>query len=334
MKGQYNAINIGGTAVSAALLVSTQFSAVRTLFIRAISRVINVDVQQLVEAESYSITATPQVPDATATVEGSQEYNLVEEILTKTQLQTETIDTEVLKQNDLEVSSETSYITQNEINEVKPEENTLPNETSTINQNTLPDENPTNQTTCSNENTRLNIEELTTTENQTIDPPIISEETKTTENDAQTQIAEENIIQPNQTETTNQETTETQLTSYKCPETPKKHRKPKTHKTHTTETPEKLTETPQLTSNVNAGLQEFELLMKIAEANAKTEYNLTEERQDTRTALSAPQEPAPSPTNGCPKNLAYYNQAPKPKETPVECFSCSRLIACVCRTSN
>jgi hypothetical protein len=333
MKGQYNAINIGGTAVSAALLVSTQFSAVRTLFIRAISRVINVDVQQLVEAESCSISATPQVPDAAATIEGSQEYNLIEEILTKTQLQMETIDVDALKQNDLEVSSETSYITQNEINEVKSEENTLPNETSTINQNTLPDENPINQTTCSNENTKSNIEEPTTTENQTIDSPIASEETNITEKEAQTQPPEEHTTQPNQTETSNQETTETQLTNDACPETPKKHRKPKTYKTHT-EIPEKLTENPQLTPNVNAGLQEFESLMKIAEANAKTEYNLTEERQDTWTAKSAPQEPLPSPTNGCPKNLAYYNQTPKPKETPNECFSCSRLIACVCRTSN
>jgi hypothetical protein len=331
MKGQYNAINTGGTAVSAALLVSTQFSAVRTLFGRARSRVINVNVQQLVEAESCSTTGTPQVPDAAATIEGLQEYNLEEEILTETQLQMETIDVVTSKQNDLEVSNETSCITQNEINEVKSEENTLPNETSTINQNTLLDETPTNQTTCSNENTKPNIEEPTTTENQTINPPITSEETNTTEKDAQTQPPEENTTQPNQTETTNQETTETQLTNDTCAETPKKHRKPKTH---TTETPEKLTENPQLTPNVNAGQQEFESLMKIAEANAKTEYSPTEERQDTWTPISAPQEPAPSATNGCPKNLEYYNQTPKPKETPIECYTCSRLIACVCRTSN
>lgn len=296
MKGQYNAINTGGTAVSAALLVSTQFSAVRTFFGRAISRVINVNVQRLVEAESCSITATPQVSNAAATIEGPQEYNLEEEILTETQLQMETIDVDALKQNDLEVSNGTSCITQNEINEVKPEENTLPNETSTINQNTLPDENPTNQTSCSNDYTKPNIEEPTTTENQTIDPPITSEETNTTEKDAQTQTPEENTTQPNQTE--------------------------------------KIAENPQLTPNVNAGQQEFESLMKIAEANAKTKYSRTKERQATWTPRSAPQEPAPSATNGCPKNLAYYNQTPKPKETPIECYTCSRLIACVCRTSN
>ena len=274
MKGQFNTINTGGTAISAALLVSTQFSAVRTLFSRAISRVINVDEQQEIgKVQSCSITVPPKAPEEAFAIESQQEYNLEEENPTETQLQMKAIDVDTLKQNDLEFSHETSCMTQNEIYVAK------------------------------------------------LDPPITSENTDVTEKSAQTQ-------------STSQETSETQLAKGTHHETPKKHRKTKTHKTHTTETPRKPTENVQPKPKVNAGQQEFKSLMKIAEANAKTEYILMEEGQNTGKAIRAPKEPAPSASNGCPKNLAYYNQTPKPKETPNECFSCSKLIACVCRTSS
>ncbi len=39
-------------------------------------------------------------------------------------------------------------------------------------------------------------------------------------------------------------------------------------------------------------------------------------------------------SNGCPKNLAYFTMRPRPKLTPEECFSCKKLITCVCLTSN
>jgi len=35
---------------------------------------------------------------------------------------------------------------------------------------------------------------------------------------------------------------------------------------------------------------------------------------------------------GCPKNLEYFTQRPRPKQTPDECFTCSNLITCVCLT--
>lgn len=258
MKGQYTPINTAGTAVSAALLVSSQFSGVRALFGRARSRGKN----RIAEVESSSITASPPVPEATITIEASQEHNLREEILTETQLQIQTLNVDDLKQNDLEVSNETSCIIQDETTEVKPEDNTI------------------------------------------------------------------TLVQ---VENSNKETLETQRTEDAYNEAPKKTRK---LKKHTTEIPIKLAENTQPPPNTDAGQQEFESLMQIAEANAKAEYSLTEERQNNCTPKNAPQEQAPSATNGCPKNLAYYNQTPKPKEIPAECLTCSKLIACVCRTSN
>jgi hypothetical protein len=39
-------------------------------------------------------------------------------------------------------------------------------------------------------------------------------------------------------------------------------------------------------------------------------------------------------SNGCPKNLAYFNLKPRPKQTPEECITCKNLITCVCLTNN
>jgi len=42
----------------------------------------------------------------------------------------------------------------------------------------------------------------------------------------------------------------------------------------------------------------------------------------------------PSKSNGCPKNLDYFTQKPRPKQTPEECITCKNLITCVCLTSS
>ena len=42
----------------------------------------------------------------------------------------------------------------------------------------------------------------------------------------------------------------------------------------------------------------------------------------------------PVNSNGCPKNLLYFSQKPRPKEPPEECLTCKNLIACVCLTNN
>ena len=39
-------------------------------------------------------------------------------------------------------------------------------------------------------------------------------------------------------------------------------------------------------------------------------------------------------SNGCPKNLEYFTQKPRPKEPPEECFTCKNLLTCVCLTNN
>jgi hypothetical protein len=45
-------------------------------------------------------------------------------------------------------------------------------------------------------------------------------------------------------------------------------------------------------------------------------------------------QPALSSASGCPKNLAYFSQRPRPKQTPEECITCKNLISCVCQTSS
>jgi hypothetical protein len=41
-----------------------------------------------------------------------------------------------------------------------------------------------------------------------------------------------------------------------------------------------------------------------------------------------------SKANGCPKNLDYFTQKPRPKQVPEECITCKNLITCVCQTGN
>ena len=56
------------------------------------------------------------------------------------------------------------------------------------------------------------------------------------------------------------------------------------------------------------------------------------ESESLQLAEKFQQEPPKS--NGCPKNLEYFTQKPRPKEPPEECMTCTNLIACVCRSSN
>ena len=56
------------------------------------------------------------------------------------------------------------------------------------------------------------------------------------------------------------------------------------------------------------------------------------ETLESEPAVDVPQE-LPPKTNGCPKNLDYYTQKPRPKQTPEECLTCKNLISCVCLTS-
>ena len=56
------------------------------------------------------------------------------------------------------------------------------------------------------------------------------------------------------------------------------------------------------------------------------------ESESIRVADKSQQLPLKS--NGCPKNLEYFTQKPRPKETPEECLTCKKLIACVCLTNN
>jgi len=60
----------------------------------------------------------------------------------------------------------------------------------------------------------------------------------------------------------------------------------------------------------------------------------TQEQDLECTKLEDTPQQQPSKSNGCPKNLDYYTQRPRPKQTPEECITCKNLIDCVCQTSN
>jgi len=73
--------------------------------------------------------------------------------------------------------------------------------------------------------------------------------------------------------------------------------------------------------------QTNEIYEEIAPQSTRTtvKKKLQEEIKETT------QKPAQTPlkTNGCPKNLEYFNKRPKPIPIPNECLSCTKLITCV-----
>jgi len=62
--------------------------------------------------------------------------------------------------------------------------------------------------------------------------------------------------------------------------------------------------------------------------------NETQKQDLECTKLEDTPQQLSSKSNGCPKNLDYYTQRPRPKQTPEECITCKNLIDCVCLTSN
>jgi hypothetical protein len=55
-------------------------------------------------------------------------------------------------------------------------------------------------------------------------------------------------------------------------------------------------------------------------------------QQSDSAGLADKLQQSASKSSGCPKNLDYYTKKPRPKQTPEECFTCEKLIACVCLT--
>ena len=60
----------------------------------------------------------------------------------------------------------------------------------------------------------------------------------------------------------------------------------------------------------------------------------TEKLEPKSKTFSANSQQVTLESSGCPKNLSYYTQRPRPKQTPDECMTCKNLIACVCLTSS
>lgn len=101
----------------------------------------------------------------------------------------------------------------------------------------------------------------------------------------------------------------------------RKHKKQKTQST-TIESKESKAE--------DISKEEFQELIKIAEENIKNDSNTHSETKSDSVPVVC-EEPV---TNGCPKNLAYYNQKPKPKQMPDECIGCINMITCVLETNS
>jgi hypothetical protein len=80
-------------------------------------------------------------------------------------------------------------------------------------------------------------------------------------------------------------------------------------------------------------IQEFPQQPPVIEIQKqKAEFEELAEEHETAQVDKSVQ--APTKSKGCPKNLRYYTQKPRPKQTPEECFTCENLIACVCLTDN
>ena len=60
----------------------------------------------------------------------------------------------------------------------------------------------------------------------------------------------------------------------------------------------------------------------------------TQKQEPESIQIAVTSQQVPSKTKGCPKNLVYFAQKPRPKQTPQECISCINLITCVCQTSD
>ena len=66
---------------------------------------------------------------------------------------------------------------------------------------------------------------------------------------------------------------------------------------------------------------------EIAPQSTREPVNKKLQEETKETPQKTPQ--TPLKTNGCPKNLEYFNKKPKPIPIPNECLSCTKLITCV-----
>ncbi len=110
--------------------------------------------------------------------------------------------------------------------------------------------------------------------------------------------------------------------------------------------------TPQINKNIHITQSPFGLQTKriqmlptafVIQNQIPHFIQIEETQQQTAIINTQKQEPRSKPaavtslyqsSNGCPKNLDYYTQKPRPKKTPEECITCQNLITCVCLTSN
>lgn len=356
MKGQFTTINISGAAISAVLLVSSQFSSVQRLFCRALirnARGTNLVLDQPTEAVSCSANIKLELDDS---AENNAQISYEETPIGIKLPKLIIAKANVLNENDIEVFNEIaqlephySHEVEKEVREINPEENSLIDEiskTETAFSNKNPGSIP--EDTIANVSDEINIVETQDANKKT---------SKICTNDATTEENETTLIQTDTTEkatieistesiipvesTTNEKSIITDIPkietkeaiNYPYCEASKKPRKSRTRRPRVIKVSELEIQNPKPLIEQSDIEQEFYALLKITEANAKVGKDTQlVETQSTCTTVKNPE--AVSESHGCPKNLVYYHQKPRPKQTPEECMTCSNLIACVCLTSN
>ena len=73
---------------------------------------------------------------------------------------------------------------------------------------------------------------------------------------------------------------------------------------------------------------------KIVNSPEQTTIASTQKQEPESNQTEKKSQQSSSNANGCPKNLDYFTQKPRPKQMPEECFTCRNLITCVCATGN
>jgi hypothetical protein len=68
-------------------------------------------------------------------------------------------------------------------------------------------------------------------------------------------------------------------------------------------------------------------IIQVEKPKQKRQVNIQVEKP--KHPIGHLQQPLPEEFT-CPRNLDYFNQYPRPKQVPTECFTCKSLIQCVC----
>jgi hypothetical protein len=315
MKGQYTPINMAGAGVSAGLLVASQFSAVS----RRIG-LSNVALENAADVESCSMSAEPMVTDSTIGLKESalETIDVVESCSVPIQPMVADSTIEIEKPTlETDDSSDSCLVP------VEPITADSSVEDKESQEDKIDDSKDTDLQFTLSPAVAEYFKELKEFESDYFKSKELEASIDTCGKSQYAAESEENTFLSEETESAEQESVEPLPEDNDCSDTKPGHRAAKKRSAS-----EKVKTDSQFDASSEDD-SEFESLMEIAEENAKKGCSLAEEKQDVCETEAIHLEPASQMTDGCPKNLEYYHQNPKPKEIPAECYTCSKLVACV-----